>query len=658
MSHRPAVPGIQTGDRRLRTFPRPGLLLVLAGAVVAALILVWEFMSIYGARGYTTPIANDTLKYIWRSNLVGAQGLHALSAIPAGTTVNADRPGFPLVASILHGLLGMTAFRLAFVLPAVSAVLIGLGAATLAVEASDEPRWSFPVYLLGVGGSVNVALMSVGYLDNLMVASVLMACAVCALLAADGRRAALGGAFLLLGAALVHWDFAALFAAVLLGLLLVLLPESVAARRRGASVLATPSGGVARVLGGAVLGAGLLLLLSPGTPQQPGGNRSSFRGKLHIFAPLFHFGVLGPVAAGGAVAMAVPARPRRWRSAALLLGWGLTALVGYIALKHGFTVPAHRVILFALAIPILATAAVVGLARAASLLGPVGGALGALVVLAGLAVGSFAAHVQWFQRGHPVMRLPGFLAYHTTQAQAMAEAETAGSYVDRYAPGHSVIYVIQAHGGNARPVAVAAAGVIRDAIPPDQIPRTGVYLGQVSRLLKGKPTLTLEDVRFNRVSLKFWQGVKPLVRGSVVVVLRSFNPPGLGGGHTAGFPIGPGVRIARGPHPTSAVPATRPPQPRSVVVLGLLAVAVIVVLGVAGSGWAAGLVPAGPAVAASLAPAFGIAAPATVGLIADRAGLRLAGPAGAGTAAVAAVAGWGLWWGLRRRRAPGRTARE
>ena len=102
MSHRPAVPGIQTGDRRLRTFPRPGLLLVLAGAVVAALILVWEFMSIYGARGYTTPIANDTLKYIWRSNLVGAQGLHALSAIPAGTTVNADRPGFPLVASILH----------------------------------------------------------------------------------------------------------------------------------------------------------------------------------------------------------------------------------------------------------------------------------------------------------------------------------------------------------------------------------------------------------------------------------------------------------------------------------------------------------------------------------------------------------------------------
>ena len=617
--------------------------------MVGSLILVWEFMSIYGARGYTTPIANDTLKYIWRSNLVGAQGLQALAAIPAGTTVNADRPGFPVVASILHGVIGMSAFRLAFVLPAVAAVLIGLGAATLAVEASDEPPWSYPVYLLGVGGSVNVALMSVGYLDNLMVASVVMACAACALLAADGRTAAMGGALLLLGAVLVHWDFAALFAAILLGLAVVLLPESAMARRRGVSIASTPSGRVARVLGGAVAGAGLLLLLAPGTPQSPGGNRASFRKKFHIFEPLFHFGVLGPVAAGGVIATALPTRARRLRALALLAGWGLTALIGYFALMHGLTVPEHRVILFALGIPILATAAVVGLARAASLLGMVGRVAGALVVLAGLAVGSLAAHVQWFERGHPVMRLPGFRAYHTTEAAALAEAETAGTYIDRFAQGRPIIYVVQAHGGNARPVSVAAAGVIRDAVAPDQIPRTGVYLGQVSRLLAGKPTLTLEDVRFNRISLKFWKGVKPLVKGSVVVVLRSFNPPALTGGQAQGFPIGPGVRIARGPHPAAPVPATQPPQPRSVLVLGLLAVAVIVALGLAGSGWSAALVPAGGAVRTSLAPAFGIATLAVLGVLADRAGLRLAGGGGAAVAAVAALGGWALWWSLRRR---------
>jgi hypothetical protein len=619
-----------------------------AGAVVGSLILVWEFMSLYGARGYSSPIANDTLKYIWRSNLVGAQGLHALSAIPAGTTINADRPGFPLVASFLRAVLGVSPFRLTFVIPAVTSVLIGLAAATLAVEATDEPRWSFPVYLLGVGGSVNVALMSVGYLDNLVVGSVLMACAVCALLGADGRPAALGGATLLLGAVIVHWDFAALFAAILFGLLLVLVPESVLARRRGRALLQTPSGSVARVLGGAVVGAGLLLL-APALPQKPGASRSSFRHKLHIFAPLFHFEKLGPVAGGGLIALGLPARARRLRALSLLLGWSLTALAGYLALEHGFESPAHRLMLFALAIPFLATAAVVGIARATSLLGVPGRVLGALVVLSGLAIGALAAHVQWYQRGHPVMRLPGFGVYHTTQAAAFAQAATAGTYVDRYAHGRPAVYVVEAQGGNARTVGVAAAGVIRDAIPPEQIPRTGIYLGRVDRLLEGQPTRTPEGVKFNRISLKFWGGVEPLVRGSVVIVLRSFNPGIMSKGPPAGFPVAPGVRVARGPRPTDPVPVTPPPQSPSVLYLGLLAVAVIVVLSAAGSGWAAALVPAGWTARASLAPAFGIAVLATSGLLLDRAGLRLAGGAGAAAAVGTAALGWALWWGLRRR---------
>jgi hypothetical protein len=99
--------------------------------------------------------------------------------------------------------------------------------------------------------------MSVGYLDNLVVGSVVVACGVCALLAADGRRAALGGGLLLAGAVIVHWDFAALFTAILVGLLVVLIPESVLAIRRGSPLLSTPSGGVARVLGGAAAGGAL-----------------------------------------------------------------------------------------------------------------------------------------------------------------------------------------------------------------------------------------------------------------------------------------------------------------------------------------------------------------------------------------------------------------
>jgi hypothetical protein len=326
--------------------------------------------------------------------------------------------------------------------------------------------------------------------------------------------------------------------------------------------------------------------------------------------------------------------------------------VGYLALKRGFESPAHRLILFALAIPILATAAIVGIARATSMLGAPGRVLGALVVLFGLAIGALAAHVQWYQRGHPVMRLPGFRVYHTTQAAAYGEAATAGTYVERYAHGRPAIYVVEASGGNARPVGVAAAGVIRDAIPPAQIPRTGIYLGKVNRLLHGKPTRTPEGVKFNRISLKFWEGVRPLLSRAVVIVLRSFNPGIMSNGPPAGFPIAPGVRVARGPRPTEQVPRTPPPQPMPVVSLGLLAWAVILVLGVVGSGWASALIPVGWIARGSLAPAFGIVVLALLGLLLDRAGLRLAGGGGAAAAVGAAALGWALWWGMRRRGAP------
>jgi hypothetical protein len=481
------------------------------------------------------------------------------------------------------------------------------------------------------------------------VGCVLMACAACALLAADGRPAALGGATLLVGAVIVHWDFAALFAAIFVGVALLLLPASVLARRRGRPRLETPSGGMARVLGGAVVGGGLLLL-APALPQKPGASRSSFRHKLHIFAPLFHFQILGPVAGAGIAAVALPPRARRLRALAFLLVWALTALVGYLALKKGFEAPAHRLIMFALAIPLLAAAAVVGVARAASLVGPPGRVLGALVILTGLAVGAFAAHVQWYHRGHPVMRLPGFGVYQTTQAAAYGEAATAGTYVDLYAPGRPAIFVVAAQGGNARPVGVAAAGVIRDVIPPDQIARTGIYLGKVQPLLEGRPTHSPFSIRFNRISRKFWEGVKPLVPGSVVVVLRAFNPPLLQRGISSeGFSIAPGVRIVRGPRPTTQVPVTPPPQPRSVLVLALLSVGVIAVLAAAGSGWAAALVPTAWGMRISLAPAFGIAVLAVFGLLLDRAGLRVAGGAGAAVAVVTAALGWGLWWALQAR---------
>ena len=151
-------------------------LLLATGTLAAAGVAGCEFLSIYAAKGFASPIASDTLKYIWRSNLAARLGLDAIQTVPAGTSVNADRPAFPVLAALFHAVLGTSAFRLAFVVSPVAAVLIGLGAAALAVDGTGEPRWSRPVYALAVGASVNVALMSLGYLDNLLVAAVVVAC--------------------------------------------------------------------------------------------------------------------------------------------------------------------------------------------------------------------------------------------------------------------------------------------------------------------------------------------------------------------------------------------------------------------------------------------------------------------------------------------------
>jgi len=132
------------------------------------------------------------------------------------------------------------------------------------------------------------------------------------------------------------------------------------------------------------------------------------------------------------------------------------------------------------------------------------------------------------------------------------------------------------------------------------------------------------------------------------VLLRSFNPGLLPHkGPPPGFTVAPGVRVARGPRPTHPVPVTQPPQPLSVPVLGLLTLGVIVALGVAGSGWAAALLPTGWMTRASLAAPFGVALLSIVGMIVDRAGVRISGGGGAAVAAGTTALGWGLWWWRR-----------
>src|SRR4051794_6370462 len=129
---------------------------VVAASVVAGGLVLWVFLSLYVSRHYASPVALDTLKYIWRTRLTAADGFHAIAQVPAGTTLDTDRPGLPAIGSLVQAVLGISPYRLMFVLAPVAAVMIGLGAAALMVRATGEPWWSFPVYLLAVGASMNV----------------------------------------------------------------------------------------------------------------------------------------------------------------------------------------------------------------------------------------------------------------------------------------------------------------------------------------------------------------------------------------------------------------------------------------------------------------------------------------------------------------------
>ena len=74
----------------------------------------------------------------------------------------------------------------------------------------------------------------------------------------------------------------------------------------------------------------------------------------------------------------------------------------------------------------------------------------------------------------------------------------------------------------------------------------------------------------------------------------------------------------------------------------------LLVLALAGLGWAVAVLPRGlrSREVLALAPAIGIAFVVAAGLLVDRAGIRLTGPAAAAIPVVVAIAGWAL--GLRR----------
>jgi hypothetical protein len=576
---------------------------VLPAGVVAAIYLA-PFVS----DPSTMPFGVDTSSYIWRTNVVHDLGIASLT--PDGTNNPkplGDRPGYPLVLSLLRSATGLSSSSLMWLTPALFSAALGLAAGSLASDGALERRHRAGVIALAVGGSAFVAWTAVGYAANLALDVVAMAAAVMALEVARGRRGVWAGAVLVVGAVVLHWMFALLFV-VIVGVVAVIRfvrPGDEAGDENGRSPRMALRRLAAMLTIGAVVGMGGLLLLAPQPPTRlpyVDPSRAGQSGEvLELRLPALALPITIPLAALGSTLLLLDRRRAR-RNAGVLLGvWASLALVSLVAwfiLK--LPLSPYRWAGFALTIP---AAIVLGAFAAADRSEHSGHRrLATLAIAVGLAaaVGLAGAGASvWWSREPRIV------------ADELAQLRTLSSYLDSLPPRTRIVILLEAH---------------RKRIPFD-------------RAWAGLSTDRLRSVTFIRASIDENAtdlGLPPGAReraGTVVVSLDAYRePPGLGRS------LGRGVHLISGPDAEDirAAPTPRAPPPIRlaawvVVLLGLLAFC--------GGGWASLTDLPGIGVV-SVAPAFGLAILASVGLLAGRAGVPLHAPWGTALVAAVGIAGW------------------
>jgi hypothetical protein len=595
-------------------WPLASVLVLLVPTVVIGGMYLWPFLT-----GHSLlPFGYDTPKYVWRANLVADRGLHALlGAAPEGFGVNADRPGYPVIAALARA-------------------VIGLAAGAFAVRSLREPLWAFPIYAVAVGASVNVARTAVGYTDNLMFDAVAVAAAMLVIVVVQNEGGIAAGIELLAGGTLIHWNFALLFALMVAGLAALLLPASYRQWRSGGGLLATPSVRLGILVGGSAAAGAAALAAGPSLPYKvPHLPLRVIARKYTTFIKPYRLPILGPLAAAGIPALWWPKDLARRRALLLAVLWAGVGVGGILALRvlH-IAVPAYRFLGFALGIPILGAAAIVGLARlTSSRWGWAGVALAVVLSTAALAVSASLAYREW--SSHDPSMSP----------DELGQVTTAGRYMEAVGGTAPVVFVV------SRPGVALADHIVRSALPSDQITRALIYLGDTENLLAGQPTLKQDDgSKFNGASEKSWPAVEAVLpQQPMIVYLSTLNPyvqP------PPGWSLEPGVLVVRGPQPAAPIAPSDPIESPSAPALVGTALAVLLFFAGAGLGWTASLVPTGWLERVAVAPAFGIAALSVVGVAADRLGLGLLGPTGVALWVVAAALGWSpiaVRWILARR---------
>jgi hypothetical protein len=616
-----------TGSRRGR-----GVTVVSStslGLAIAAVILV--LIAIVIGRHPTVwyrGLSSDFPFYVWRTKVVSAVGLRALASTDLpGTLIKPDRPGFPVLAALLGSALHMDVVTMVHGVQVATVVAIGLAAGSLAVDVLGEPRWSFPIFTLVVGASAEVARTSIGSLDNLLVDAVVLAIAVAAIGAADGARGRTAAIAGFASAALIHWFFGGLFLLLLGGVTLVLLPWSIFAWRRGTTLLGTPAARMGIVVAGGVAATGISLFgLAPGYPTSLPPTYGNVGNVERL--PGFRLPFRGALVAIGAIALWRPDATRRRIGLVLLALWSLSVPVAMIA-PHlvGREIKVFRVAGFALGIPILGAAALVGAVRLGRRYGTAGRIVGVLVLAAGLAVNVAV--------GIGVYRTPS----RTRITTEIEQVRAVSAYLDTLSKGRSVIFLESSLANSADRLGIDR--VVRAGLPADRIMMTHLYIGGIDDLLARQAGAQIQAPQLAKLAVDWWNLAWPnvdaiMAADPVVLYLTTLNPE-------LGPPKGtqelaPGVLLVRGPPPVSVAPVVQLSTSETTMVAAALAV--LVLLGLIGSGWTRWLLPVGGLGWLGLSPAIGIAALTVLGTALGRIGVPLGGVGGAVVMLLITAAGW------------------
>ena len=630
---RAGVHGDPAGDGAARSW----LVAAGLGLALAMGIFLLYFLA-YPVRHLTLPVGFDPPWYVWRAEHVTALGV--------GNGDLAARPGYAVLSAILGSVTGLSQLEMAVVLSVVLVCLMSLAVGAFVREGLGFDRWKWAVVVATTGVVLGPTHLVGENLSNALNIALEIA-AMVALAAYIGRgrgrgRGMAGAVLLLVASGLAHWDFLAVFMAVMAVAILMALPSSARDTEMGMPPARTESGALATVAawaGGILLVLVAVVLRAPFRTIEIGNDELLFRRKFRTdVTRLLVPGVAGLIGPWMLPSEVGGTRLRRKRafSLRLLRAWTYVMAAGMVAGLLTFAIPPARFLAHLVVLPgaITVGAAVAAAARWVGRRGVGPGRssarLSALVSL-GVVVALLAA-----------LAVPGILRWYRypllLDPAAVQQARTADQYVRTLPADQPVVFLV---GYQGRPGALSPTlkeRTVRMGLSPDRQVDAHIFVGTLSDLLAGRRTPP-PDARTERLTRRYWEDVRPfLAAGTPVVILASMARAGYSQALAMGaLRVAPDVAVLRGPAAALEFPAAPLPDEVPSLPAGLWwGLAVLVLLSVVGAGWTRALLGPGhaPETVAAMAPVVGAGVVMVGGLAAAELGVRLGG---AGAIAVYAV---------------------